>query len=211
MLMMRHLTAAGFQADHAQLGADGLAMVSTVDYAAVILDLSLPDLDGLDVLRQMRSQKIMVPVLILTARDAVMDRVQGLHAGGDDYLVKPFATEELMARLHALLRRQGQVWGDSLSLGNVRMDTQSREVEINGRPQVLSLQELTLLELFLRRLGKVATKKHLEDQLFGHSVEVSPNALEVAIHRLRKRLEQAEANLTLHTVRGVGYMLSEAA
>ena len=186
-------------------------MVSTVDYAAVILDLSLPDLDGLDVLRQMRSQKIMVPVLILTARDAVMDRVQGLHAGGDDYLVKPFATEELMARLHALLRRQGQVWGDSLSLGNVRMDTQSREVEINGRPQVLSLQELTLLELFLRRLGKVATKKHLEDQLFGHSVEVSPNALEVAIHRLRKRLEQAEANLTLHTVRGVGYMLSEAA
>ena len=209
-LLALQLAPHGFSADFAQSGREGLEMLELVSYAAVVLDLGLPDIDGLAVLRELRQREPSLPVLILTARGQVSDRVTGLDSGADDYLVKPFAHEEVVARLNVLLRRQGQAAGDRLQLGNVAYDTRYRQVEVEGEPQVLSAQELNLLEILMRRSGRVVPKRHLDDQLFGLSAEVGPNAVEVAVYRLRKRLQSANAAVEIHTIRGVGYMLDAA-
>ena len=209
-LLSQQLAPRGFDADFARSGREALEMLSLVDYAAVVLDLGLPDMDGLEVLRELRKTQPVLPVLILTARGQVDDRVRGLDSGADDYLVKPFAHEEVIARLNVLLRRQGQAAGDQLRLENLVFDTRFRQVEVDGKPHVLSAQELNLLEILMRRSGRVVPKRHLDDQLFGLSAEVGPNALEVAVYRLRKRLEAAGAAVEIHTVRGVGYLLSAA-
>jgi two-component system response regulator TctD len=210
-LLAEQLAPRGFSADFARTGREGLEMLQLVGYAAVVLDLGLPDMDGLAVLRQLRERDATLPVLILTARGQVSDRVTGLDAGADDYLVKPFAFEEMLARLNAMLRRQGQAGKDRLELGNISFDTRLRQVEVDGEPQLLSAQELQLLEVLLRRSGRVVAKRHLDDHLFGLSAEVGPNAVEVAVYRLRKRLERAGAAVEIHTIRGVGYMLAGAA
>ncbi len=209
-LLAQQLAPRGFSADFARTGREGLEMLGLVAYAAVILDLGLPDIDGLTVLRELRQREPAVPVLILTARGQVSDRVTGLDSGADDYLVKPFAHEEVVARLNVLLRRRGQAAGERLALGNLTFDARYRQVEVSGEPQVLSAQELNLLEILVRRSGRVVPKRHLDDQLFGLSAEVGPNAVEVAIYRLRKRLQGAGASVEIHTVRGVGYMLADA-
>jgi DNA-binding response OmpR family regulator len=209
-LLAQQLAPRGFSADFARTGREGLEMLQLVSYAAVVLDLGLPDIDGLTVLRRLRERDTALPVLILTARGQVSDRVTGLDAGADDYLVKPFAFEEMIARLNVLLRRQGQAGKDRLEFGNISFDTRHRQVEVDGEPQLLSAQELTLLEVLLRRSGRVVPKRHLDDQLFGLSAEVGPNAVEVAVYRLRKRLERARAAVEIHTIRGVGYMLASA-
>ena len=210
-LLAQQLAPRGFSADFARTGQEGLEMLRLVAYAAVILDLGLPDMDGLAVLRELRQREPALPVLILTARGQVSDRVTGLESGADDYLVKPFAYEEVIARLNVLLRRQGQAAGERLQLGNLSFDTRYRQVEVSGEPQMLSAQELNLLEILMRRSGRVAPKRHLDDQLFGLSAEVGPNAVEVAVYRLRKRLQAAGASVEIHTIRGVGYMLAETA
>jgi two-component system response regulator TctD len=210
-LLAQQLAPRGFSADFAETGREGLEMLSLVAYAAVILDLGLPDMDGLAVLRELRRREPTLPVLILTARGQVSDRVTGLESGADDYLVKPFAYEEVIARLNVLLRRQGQAAGERLALGNLSFDTRHRQVEVDRAPQILSAQELNLLEILMRRSGRVVAKRHLDDQLFGLSAEVGPNAVEVAIYRLRKRLQGAGASVEIHTIRGVGYMLADAA
>jgi DNA-binding response OmpR family regulator len=207
-LLAEKLAPAGFSADFAASGREGLEMLELVSYAAVVLDLGLPDMDGLEVLRRLRRREPALPVLILTARGQVSDRVTGLETGADDYLVKPFAHEEVTARLNVLLRRRGQAAGETLELANLIFDTRHRQVEVDGANQVLSAQELDLLEILLRRSGRVVAKARLDDQLFGLSAEVSPNALEVAVYRLRKRLQRARAAVEIHTVRGVGYMLA---
>ena len=150
-------------------------------------------------------------VLILTARGGIQDRVKGLQAGADDYLGKPFALEELVARLQALLRRPGHLLGQVLGVGNVTLDTEARQVEIGGQILSLSVRETTVLEILMRRSGKVVPKKLVEDQLFGISGEVGSNAVEVYIHRVRKQLAEAGAKARIDTVRGVGYMISAAA
>lgn len=209
-LLAQQLAPRGFEADFARTGREALEMLDLVTYAAAVLDLGLPDLDGLEVLKGLRQRQPNLPVLVLTARGQVADRVTGLEAGADDYLVKPFAYEEVAARLAALLRRQGQVGGEQLQLANLTLDTRFRQVEVDGAPQVLSAQELNLLEILMRRAGRVVPKRHLDDQLFGLSSDVGPNAVEVAVYRLRKRLQAAHAAVEIHTIRGVGYLLAAA-
>ncbi|MGO9173020.1 MAG: response regulator [Rhodomicrobium sp.] len=209
-LLVKSLGASGFDADSVATAADALSVLGSTHYAAAILDLGLPDQDGLVVLRTLRARHNTLPVLILTARDGVNDRVTGLRAGADDYLVKPFAIEELVARLEALLRRPGQLLGRSLELGNLAFDTIGRQLFIGGRPQILSARELAVLEILLRRSGHVVSKRVVEDQIFGLSADVGSNAVEVYIHRLRKTLQDLGATAAIHTIRGVGYLITEA-
>ncbi len=209
-LLVKSLETSGFDADSVMTAADALSVLGSTHYAAVILDLGLPDADGLVVLRALRGRQSTVPVLILTARDGVNDRVTGLRAGGDDYLVKPFAIEELVARLEALLRRPGQLLGRSLQLGNLVFDTVGRQLFIGGRPHMLSARELALLEILMRRSGRVVSKRVVEDQIFGLSTDVGSNAVEVYVHRLRKSLQDVGANAAIHTIRGVGYLIADA-
>jgi DNA-binding response OmpR family regulator len=207
-LLVKSLAAAGFGADTVTTAADALSVLGSTHYAAAILDLGLPDEDGLTVLRALRTRQNALPVLILTARDGVNDRVTGLRAGADDYLVKPFAVEELVARLEALLRRPGQLLGRSLKLGNLVFDTAARQLFIAGEPQILSARELALLEILMRRSGRVVSKRAVEDQIFGLANDVGSNAIEVYIHRLRKTLQDYGASAAIHTIRGVGYLIA---
>jgi two-component system response regulator TctD len=210
-LLVRGLQAAAFSTDLALNAEEAEGALKTVRYAAVVLDLGLPDRDGVSVLKEMRSRKDTTPVLVLTARSGVHDRVAGLQAGADDYLVKPFAFEELVARMQALLRRPGDMLGRVLQISNIAFDTEARQVFVGGEPQVMSAQELALLEILMRRGGKVVSKRHMEDHLFGLTSEVGPNAVEVSVHRLRKRLDKLGAAVDVHTIRGVGYLLGETA
>jgi len=178
-------------------------------YAAVVLDLGLPDEDGLSLLRDIRRRHDTTPVLVLTARDGVSDRVTGLREGADDYLAKPFAMEELVARLQALLRRPGHLLGRLLTFGNVSLDTEGRQVFVAGTARAFPARETAVLEILLRRGGNVAPKRLFEDQLFGLSGDVGSNAVEVYVHRLRKMLGDAGASVKIHTVRGVGYLMAE--
>ncbi len=175
----------------------------------MILDLGLPDRDGASVLREMRGRKDGTPVLVLTARGGLHERVAGLQGGADDYLVKPFDFEELVARLRALLRRPGEMLGRVLQTGNLALDTEGRQAFVDGRAELMSAQELTLLEVLLRRAGKVVPKSYIEDQLFGMTSEVGKSAVEVSVYRLRKRLETMGAKVEIHTVRGLGYLLAD--
>ncbi|OEJ65412.1 response regulator [Magnetovibrio blakemorei] len=189
--------------------ADAEAALGTVPYDLMILDLGLPDGDGLDLLKSLRRADNPLPVLVLTARDGVDDRVKGLNAGADDYLLKPFAVEELTARLRALLRRPGGVMGLSLSVGNITFDTTAREVRIGKELFKISRKEMGVLEQLMRRAGKVVPKDVLESKLYGFDDEVSHNSLEAHISRLRKRLVQDGASVAIHTLRGVGYLLAD--
>lgn len=202
------LEQAGFTIDLVYNAGDGDAAVETVNYDVILLDLGLPDQDGLDILKKWRDAGNVTPVLILTARDAVEDRVKGLNAGGDDYMLKPFALEELVARVRALLRRPGGVLGTVLAEGNVAFDTAAREVRIADRTIPVSRREMEVLEQLLRRKGRVVPKDVLEDKIYGFDEEVSSNSVEVHVSRLRKRLQSAGADVAVHTIRGVGYMLS---
>jgi DNA-binding response OmpR family regulator len=150
-----------------------------------------------------------LPILILTARDAVEDRVAGLNAGADDYLTKPFAMAELIARIKALLRRPGGVLGMTLEAGNVRLDTIGRELTIGGIPARLSRRELTILEQMMRRFGRIVPRAVLEEKLYGIDEEPDSNPVPVHIHHLRRQLEASGASLMIHTIRGVGYILAE--
>jgi len=203
------LTKAGFAADSFTTKADAAEAVINIPYDAVILDLGLPDGDGLELLAGYREAGGAIPILILTARDAVEDRVAGLNAGADDYLVKPFAMAELVARIQALLRRPGGALGAVLSSGNLELDTVGRDVRVGGLTIQVPRQELAILELLLRRQGRVVPRSVLEDKIYGIDEEPESNAIPVHIHRLRKRLEEAAATAKIHTVRGVGYILME--
>src|SRR5262245_59687574 len=161
------LRAAGYVTDHLTTAADARHMLAATRYAAIILDLGLPDADGLSLVRDLRSRKDATPVLVLTARAGVHDRVAGLRAGADDYLIKPFAFEELVARLEALLRRPRQMSDPLLAVANLSFDTEGKQAFIDDAPQVLSARESAVLEILLRRKGRVVPKKMVEDQLFG--------------------------------------------
>lgn len=199
----------GFTVDWFDTGAAGEAAMATVQYDAIILDLGLPDQDGLDLLRSWREEGNKTPVLILSARDGIDDKVMGLNSGGDDYLLKPFAMEELIARIRALLRRPGGLLGLVITVGNVSFDTTAREVRINEKTISISRREMGVLEQLMRRNGRVVPKDVLEDKIYGFGKEVSSNSVEVHVSRLRKRLSGAGANIKVHTLRGVGYFLSE--
>ncbi len=208
-LVSRALARAGFVVDAFGTCADARAALSLIHYDAVILDLGLPDGDGLTLLADARSSGHGIPILILTARDAVEDRVCGLDAGADDYLVKPFAMSELIARTKALLRRPGSALGTLLSAGNVTLDTIGRELRIADTAIALSRREIGILEHLMRRSGRVVPKAVLEEKLYGIDDELESNAIPVHVHHLRRRLQDAGATVQIHTVRGVGYLLAE--
>jgi len=195
--------------DVAATAADAEQLIETMDYSAVILDLGLPDEDGLSLLCRLRSRRIVVPVIVLTARGEGEMRVKGLESGADDYVVKPFLFAELHARLGAVLRRQGGYVEHLLRTANLTLDTRTREAAIDGVPLDMSGREIELLELLMRRPGHVVPKRLLEDQLFGAGDTLSSNAVEVYVHRVRRKLDD-NAAVKLQTVRGIGYMLTAA-
>jgi DNA-binding response OmpR family regulator len=203
------LRSSGFTVDLLETGRDAETALANESYDAVILDLGLPDMDGLSLVKSIRARGNGVPILILTARDGLGDRVLGLDTGADDYMVKPFAIEEMIARVRALTRRPRQALDKCLRFGNVALDTTNREVEIGGARITLARREIDLLELLLRRAGHVVPRPVLESQMYGHDDEMTPNSFEVAVSRLRKSLRQADASVFITTFRNVGYMLSK--
>ena len=208
-LLAKGLSTAGFVVDRMKTAAEAREALAIARYSAVVLDLGLPDEDGLEVLRSMRRVGDATPVLILTARGGLKDRVGGLQEGADDYLPKPFELEELVARLRALQRRPPQMLAVVLKLGNLEFDTAARQMLVDGKPWLLSARETAVLEVLMHRPGHVVSKQVVEDQLFGLDHEVGSNAVEVYVHRLRKQLAEAGATVLIHTVRGVGYFIAE--
>ncbi len=189
-------------------GADALAQHTSSPADAIVLDLLMPEIGGLDVCRSLRHRGDPVPVLVVTARDAVDDRVEGLDAGADDYLVKPFAVEELRARVRALLRRTG-AGSDVVQFADVTLDVATREVHRSERRLQLTRTEFNLLELFMRNPRQVLTRSQIYERVWGYDFGATSNALWVYIGYLRRKLEEGGEPRLLHTVRGVGYALRE--
>jgi len=187
---------------------DGLSAQKTAlanHFDLLIIDLGLPKIDGLNVLQSVRSQNKTVPILIVTARDGLNDRVHGLDLGADDYLTKPFDLPELEARIRALIRRSNQSKEEELTLGELKFDVTGRRAFVGGQPLELSAKELAVLEFLMLRAGKVVNKEQLNEHMYGWDEDVTYNAIEVNIHRLRKKLEPAKINI--RTIRGLGYLL----
>lgn len=196
----------GYAADRVTSGEDAEAALQTTHYDAAILDLGLPGIDGLTLLRKRRKARDATPVLVLTARDTIADRVTGLDAGGDDYLVKPFDLGELLARLRALLRRGKGTAAPVLRHGRIALDPAAHSVSLDGKPVALSGREFAVLQELLINAGRVLTRAQIEDRLYGWGEEVESNAVEVHIHNLRRKLHAD----VIRTLRGVGYMIPAA-
>nr|ABM53484.1 putative two component transcriptional regulator winged helix family [uncultured bacterium CBNPD1 BAC clone 67] len=206
-LLQASLHEAGFVTDRALDLADARDLARRERFDALLVDRGLPDGDGLELVRELRAAGNAVPVLVLTARDGVPDRVAGLENGADDYLVKPFAIEELIARVRAVLRRPGGALGQELRAGDIIYDAIERVVIIGARNLVLPRHELATLECLMRRLGRVVTREILIDALYGRDGEPASNAVPVHIHNLRRKLQEAGAQARIITFRGLGYML----
>lgn len=196
---------AAFAVDWVQDGATALSSSKTEDYALVLLDLGLPCKDGLEVLRELRQMKNAVPTIIITARDAVEDRIKGLDYGADDYLVKPFSVGELIARMRAVVRRNNGVADPLLSNGDVSLNPATREVARHDRLHVLSAREYALLYALLLRPGTILSRDDLEERIYGWNEEVASNAIEFIIHSLRKKLGKD----VIKNVRGLGWMVGK--
>jgi two-component system response regulator MprA len=209
--LRRTLLLAGYEVETAPGGAEGLESIAGRAPDAVVLDIGMPDIDGLEVCRRLRAAGERVPVLMLTARDAVEDRIDGLDAGADDYLIKPFDVGELKARLRALLRRSGdatgQAGGDSLVFEELRLDSERHGVAVGERFTELTRTEYQLLEVLMRNPRRVLPHEVIYDRVWGYDFGPASNALRVYIGYLRRKLEDAGARPLIHTVRGVGYVL----
>lgn len=201
----RGLEAAGHQVVVANDGLDGLSMALSSDVELVVLDLGLPGIPGEEVLRRLRQRRPTVPVIVLTAKDAVADRVANLEAGADDYVVKPFSFSELLARIRARLRNAGQTRSDTIAVGDLVLDLSSRTVAVEGSVTDLSAREFALLEMFARNPGHVLSQVQLLDRVWGYDFDGSSNVVEVYVGHLRRKIGAAR----IQTVRGVGYRLVE--
>jgi two-component system response regulator MprA len=210
--LRRSLEFNGYEVQLATDGAEALAGIGAADPDVVIMDVMMPRLDGIEATKALRSAKNDVPILVLTARDAVGDRVEGLDAGADDYLTKPFALQELLARLRALLRRVVPADGanaEVLTFAELTMDLASREVTRAGRDIPLTRTEFTLLEMFLRRPRRVLERSFILEEVWGYDFPTTANSLEVYVGYLRRKTEAEGESRLLHTVRGVGYVLKD--
>lgn len=199
------LKQAGFAVDWTQDGQAAKLALETEEYAVMVLDLGLPKLSGTDLLKWLRGRELKLPVLILTARDTVADRVAGLNAGADDYLIKPFDLDELIARLHALLRRSAGQVTQTLQHGDIQLTPSTHQVSKGGQTVELSAREFTLLQELLLHIGRVQSREQLEQRLYGWGEEVESNSVEVHVHRLRKKL----GTDLIRTLRGVGYVIDK--
>ncbi len=206
--LAKHLTRSGHAVDWVRDGAEADAALRAQPFDLVVLDLGLPRISGREVLRHLRSRACATPVLIITAADAIADRVAGLDAGADDYLIKPFALAELEARIRALIRRTHGHDQNVLVNGPLAFDTAARTATVGGAIVDLSSRELAVLELLLMRCGRVIAKEQFVEHLCGWDQDVTANAIEVYVHRLRRKLEPA--GVQVQTVRGLGYYLTKA-
>ncbi len=208
--IVKGFKAEGFAVDHAADGEDGLHLALTEPYDAAIIDLMLPKLDGLSLIEQMRREKIKTPVIILSARGSVDDRVKGLHTGGDDYLTKPFAFSELLARVQALIRRSLDVSEPTkLMVGDVSINIVTREVVRAGQSIELQPLEFSLLEYLMRNAGRVVSKTMIMEHVWDYYFDPQTNVVESRIYKLREKIDKGFSNKLIHTVRGVGYVLKE--
>ncbi len=203
------LMEAGYAVDLAWDGREGLDYALAADYDVLVLDIMLPKMDGLELLRELRRLGDKTPALMLTARDTVDNRVEGLDAGADDYLVKPFAFPELLARVRALLRRPPLQVGTILRVGDLEMDTAKREVRRNDRPIELSPREYSVLEYLMRHPNQVLTRTQISEHVWNFDFFNESNVVDVYVGYLRRKIDQGENLPLIHTVRGVGYRMSE--
>jgi two-component system response regulator MprA len=206
-MIERVLREEGFEPVLERRGDTGLAAALARLPEAVVLDLSLPGLDGLEVCSQLRRRALQMPIIVLTARDAVPDRVRGLDAGADDYLTKPFAIEELLARLRSQLRR-ARVPSDELHVADLVMEPAARTVRRRGRPIALSAQEFALLELLMRHPNQVMTRRRILDHVWGYDAAPASNVVETYIHYLRNKVDRGEPVALIRTVRSIGYVIA---
>jgi len=197
----------GFDVTLAVTGNYASSALSTQPYDLVILDLGLPDMDGRELLRQLRARKSAIPVLILTARDGLNDRVSGLELGADDYMTKPFELRELEARVRALLRRSHGGFNHDIRFGRLVLDPLTQQLTVDDKPMLLPPREYGVMEALLLQAGRVVSKDSIAQRLASHSDDLADNAIEVYVHRLRKRLESL--SIPIRTVRGLGYLLEQ--
>jgi len=201
----------GFAVDHCPDGEEALLMARSVSYDAAVVDIMLPKLDGLSLVQTLRREKMHVPVLILSAKATVDDRVKGLQAGGDDYLVKPFAFSELLARVQALIRRATHTSEPTrLTVGDLTLDLLNRAVSRNGRAIELQAREFSLLEFLMRHSGRVVTKTMILEHVWDYSFDPQTNVVDVLVCRLRNKVDKDFPKKMIHTLRGVGYVIKPA-
>ena len=208
-LTAQFLLKAGIDSDVTVSVREAEQAISRLDYAAIILDLGLPDQDGLDFLRGLRGRGNSVPILITSARYGLNDRVTGLNQGADDYLAKPFTLDELLARLQAIMRRPPKLLMQVLRAGNVDFNPRDGQMRVGSRSRVLRRRESLMFEILVRHLGQVVKRTFLDLQVYGMEGDPGVGAVEVYMYRVRRHLEELGASLKIHTIRGVGYMLTE--
>ena len=208
-LLVKQLTAAHYSVDGCLNGNDALDYLAGGAYDAVVLDVMLPGVDGLEVLRRRRAAGDKTPVLLLTARDGVEDRVRGLDSGADDYLVKPFALAELLARLRVLIRRRSDQVSDIITVGDLRVDCAARTAARGGQNIALSAREFAVLEYLARNAGVVLSRERISQGVWNYDYEGGSNVVDVYIRYLRKKIDEGRDRRLIHTVRGVGYVLRE--
>ena len=206
--LLKGLKQSGFVVDHADNGEDGLSFAQTGVYAAAVIDIMLPRLDGLSLIEELRRGKVNLPVIILSAKRSVDDRVKGLQSGSDDYLTKPFAFSELLARLQAIIRRSSAAIEPArLIVGDISMDLLTREVIREEKGIDLPLREFALLEYFMRNAGRILSKTMIIENVWGYDYDPLTNAVDVLVCRLRNKLDKDFDKKVIHTIRGVGYVL----
>ena len=203
------LSEEGYAVDVAYDGEEGQELAASAPYDAIILDILLPKKDGLEVCRELRRQRVNTPIVMLTARDTVADRVRGLDSGADDYLVKPFALSELLARLRALLRREAAQKSGLLVVGDLALDPSSHRVQRGGKPIELTAKLYALLEYFVRHPNQVLTRELVEQHVWSYDFEATSNVVDVYVRRLRRQIDDPFEVKLLETVRGAGYRLRE--
>ncbi|HCD34504.1 MAG TPA: DNA-binding response regulator [Phycisphaerales bacterium] len=205
--ILRGLKQEGYTVTHAPNGHEGFIHLSEYHYDAAVVDIMMPVMDGLTLVDKLRSRKIMTPVLLLSARNSVGDRVRGLQAGGDDYMIKPFAFSELIARLQSLVRRSQTVTEpDQLRIGDLSMDLICRKVYRNGKEIILQPRELALLEYFMRHKGRIISKTLIMEHVWDYNFDPQTNVVESRVCKLRGKLKQPDSPELIHTVKGLGYI-----
>jgi DNA-binding response OmpR family regulator len=208
--LMKGLKEAGYSVEHAGTGEDGLSILSSGDFDAAIIDIMLPGMDGLEVIEQLRGSGHQLPIIVLSAKRSVDDRIAGLRRGGDDYLVKPFSFSELLARLQALLRRSGGKSETGLMEAfGISLDVVSREVKRDGEKIDLNPKEFSLFEYLLRNQGMVMSKTMIMEHVWGYDFDPQTNVIDVLISRLRSKIDREKERKLIHTIRGVGYVFKE--